>query len=445
MFVEQFNTPKATVDAIAARIRSVHRAFAGVHMRVALYQKQFVTGTAVFAEERPAVRPNADYLRLQLLESWIDGQEEALGTVTRVLAGEGSIGGYLVPNTFTHTILNHSAIEEEISGWSSWGYVSNADPFDRNRTLNLDQEPVVNKGLAPYLSPADAIQNWIFNSNSAHPQSQIPYSERFLIVVPDTRARFRSGRWVGNQLAIEIEINVPTSEMELQIKFVGSRRQGMHIPVSDESMQIDVPDDALQLILYVVHSSGDLICQRQLSAGYRYFGDSEGELPERDVANDLREGENEIREFKPFISPFDPKENELVKAVVAFANTAGGRLIVGVDDEGVPMGLAEARKQFKDNRSPIDSQVARIKKLIRERTKPVPQISCSRIDVHGHPVVVIDVQRSAGVCSTQDDRVFIRKGATSRPADSLTELPSMYAAMVDRARGVWGMGGLDNQ
>jgi hypothetical protein len=426
-------------------MRSLHRAFAGVLIRVALYQKQFLTGTAVFAEERPAVRPDADYQRLQLLESWIDGQEEALGALARLLAGEGSIEGHRIPNTFSHTILNHSAIEEEISGWCSWAYVANADPIDRNRSLNLDREPVVNKGLAPYFSPADAVQNWVFNSYSSHPLNQVPYSERFLVLLPDTRARFCSGRWVGSRLAIQIETNVPTSDVELQINLVGSRTQGLHMPISGESIQIEVPDDARQLTLYLVHSNGDLICQRRLSAGYRYFGGAEDEVPECDVAKDLREGESDIREFKPFISPFDAKESEVVRTVVAFANTGGGRLIIGVNDEGIPMGLAEARRQMKDNRSPIGSQLARIKKLIRESTKPVPEISCSQVDVHGQPVVVIDVPKSAGVCSTQDNRVYVRKGATSRPADSLTELPSMYAAVASSVRGVWGLSGMEDQ
>ena len=44
------------------------------------------------------------------------------------------------------------------------------------------------------------------------------------------------------------------------------------------------------------------------------------------------------REFKPFIEPRHPKEFEIVKTVVAFANTGGGTLFVGVSDEGIRRG-----------------------------------------------------------------------------------------------------------
>ena len=44
----------------------------------------------------------------------------------------------------------------------------------------------------------------------------------------------------------------------------------------------------------------------------------------------IQQGEGETVEFKPFIKDSSLKLNELVKAVIAFSNTKGGVLLVGV-------------------------------------------------------------------------------------------------------------------
>ena len=49
-----------------------------------------------------------------------------------------------------------------------------------------------------------------------------------------------------------------------------------------------------------------------------------------DLADALRQGEQ--IEFKEYIKLGDKKETELVNVIVAFANTKGGTIYVGVDD-----------------------------------------------------------------------------------------------------------------
>ncbi|MDT8068495.1 MAG: ATP-binding protein [Terriglobia bacterium] len=256
--------------------------------------------------------------------------------------------------------------------------------------------------------------------------SEVPYQEQFLVVIPDTRARFVSGRWRPGKLDLALEANSSSHDLELQVIHVGSDTRSANYPVLVEPMVLEIPEDARELILFVVHKNGDLVCSHSLNGVYRSFGKFEDHVDDAaEYAQELQRGENEMREFKCFVAPRDKKEFELVKTVVAFANTDGGTLFLGVDDEGIPLGIAAARECFKKTHDPIDAQRARLKSLITESTKPVPSIVYKTAEVNGSPVVVAEVQKSASVCSTQDNRVYVRRGATSRLADPETELRSL--------------------
>lgn len=214
MPLQQFSTSKDAIDAIAARLRSSHRPFAGAQFRVASVQSvdgpRFLTGTAVFAEGEIASRALANYQSLQLLEMWIGGQDAALDSISRIFLGQGSLRGHKISNTFGHSILHHDAAGELASGWPCWVFTNSVDFQGDGQRLYLPPEPTVNKGLEPFCSPGDAVRSWIFDSRrSVNPIGEIPNQERFLTVVPDTRACFRSGKWVPGRLTLEVSLNIP--------------------------------------------------------------------------------------------------------------------------------------------------------------------------------------------------------------------------------------------
>ena len=196
----QYTTSKDAIDAITTRLRSTHRPFAGAQFRIASFQSPdgplFLTGTAVFAERDAASRAVANYQDLQLVETWIGGQDAALDSISRIFLGQESLREHKVSNTFGHTILHHDPEGELASGWPCWVFTSSADFQGDHQRLFLAPEPTVNKGLEPFRSPGDAVRSWVFNSRrSENSIGEIPNQERFLTVVPDTRACFRRGRW----------------------------------------------------------------------------------------------------------------------------------------------------------------------------------------------------------------------------------------------------------
>jgi predicted HTH transcriptional regulator len=58
----------------------------------------------------------------------------------------------------------------------------------------------------------------------------------------------------------------------------------------------------------------------------------------------LKQGEGPHTEFK---EDFPEQAHKIAKEMVAFANSGGGILFIGVDDEGVPKGLSEPNKAIE--------------------------------------------------------------------------------------------------
>lgn len=436
MPIEQFTTAKETTDSIQSRIESAHRAFEGAQVRVALARVNssacFLTGTVVFLEHEPESRGTADYGHIWLSEFWINGVDAAISFVGRLFEGKESIGGIPIRSLFKRSMAHRESGTHSASGWPSWIYEASAESMDGQQRLNLEPLPTVAKGLPPFKSPSDAVANWI-GQNFRHGivGGNVPNQDQFVIVIPDTRARFKSCRWSPGSLSLDLQLNIAPKFVELQIVHGGAKSRFANHTVQPGSMSFAVPEDTNDLALYLVHVSGDLLATQTLTQLYRSFGDSEAEEGHDQAhwQSELQKGENERREFKPFIAPTDAKELEIVKTAVAFANTDGGTIFVGVDNEGVPLGTGQARKCFK-SKDPIEAQMARLKVLIRESTQPVPSIVCRIASVGGQPIIAVEIEKSETVCSTHDNRAYVRRGATNRLADPRTELPSLSKAPV---------------
>jgi ATP-dependent DNA helicase RecG len=105
--------------------------------------------------------------------------------------------------------------------------------------------------------------------------------------------------------------------------------------------------------------------------------------------------------------------DNIKKEIIAFANSKGGTIYVGVEDNGEVIGLADA-----------DTDLTKINNMLRDGIKPdVTMFTESRIeDFGGKQIVVVDVQSgterpyylaSKGI---RPEGVFVRHGTSSVPA-----------------------------
>ncbi|MCL2105554.1 MAG: putative DNA binding domain-containing protein [Oscillospiraceae bacterium] len=105
--------------------------------------------------------------------------------------------------------------------------------------------------------------------------------------------------------------------------------------------------------------------------------------------------------------------DDIKKSVVAFANSNGGQLYVGVSNDGAPVGLADA-----------DGTMLQITNTIRDSIRPDVTMftTCERIAMEGKAVILVTVQQGtarpyylAGK-GIRPEGVYVRQGASSVPA-----------------------------
>ena len=155
--------------------------------------------------------------------------------------------------------------------------------------------------------------------------------------------------------------------------------------------------------------------------------------PELETALDaaLVEGESQGVEFKPYIRlhPRDPKADELLETVCAFANAGGGTLFLGVSDNAEPIGIdVDLRRAYGDQCSADldclrEAYVKDLRKLLNEGLVPAVIPAFKWYDLAHRWVLSAMVHPvDAYVSLIATGEVYRRVGATNRklrPSDVL--------------------------
>lgn len=127
------------------------------------------------------------------------------------------------------------------------------------------------------------------------------------------------------------------------------------------------------------------------------------EANERELKTLLAEGETLTAEFKSDAKGLP--DRELVAAVVALANTEGGVLLLGVEDDGTVTGV-----------QPNHQDTAGLSALIANRTNPPVAVGTEVITWGDKKILGIHVSKSRGIVSTSDGLLLRRRLlASGRP------------------------------
>ena len=145
------------------------------------------------------------------------------------------------------------------------------------------------------------------------------------------------------------------------------------------------------------------------------------DLFEQDAQGRVTAPEGKTREYKRDLSsPTKP-----LRTLVAFANSAGGQLVVGVADDRTVVGVTDALAEEE-----------RLASLIADNIEPQLVPAIDFVTLAGKTVLVVDVplstrrphyMKAQGI----DGGVYVRLGSTTRPADS-----GLVADLERSARGV---------
>jgi len=106
----------------------------------------------------------------------------------------------------------------------------------------------------------------------------------------------------------------------------------------------------------------------------------------------MKEKESQTVEFKP------SWRDEYLKWICAFANTDGGKLVVGLDDNGNPVGIKDSKKLLED-----------LPNKFRDILGIIPDIKLEK--KKGKDIIVIEVKHSYAPISYHG-RFYVRSGST---------------------------------
>lgn len=108
-------------------------------------------------------------------------------------------------------------------------------------------------------------------------------------------------------------------------------------------------------------------------------------------------------------------DSVIVNTVVAFANTRGGTLYLGVEDDGTPTGV-----------SPEHRNLNQLAAYVFNNTVPPLQIRSSIIDVNGTPVAAITVDESSQLVCAKSGRVLHRVLKANGEPENITMYPTEF-------------------
>ena len=105
--------------------------------------------------------------------------------------------------------------------------------------------------------------------------------------------------------------------------------------------------------------------------------------------------------------------DEIKKTVIAFANTRGGEVLIGVEDNGTVIGVPD-----------VDETMLKVTNALRDSIKPdiTMFLLCEKRELNGKDVVAVSVQKGTAcpyylaAKGLRPEGVFIRQGASTVPA-----------------------------
>lgn len=127
-----------------------------------------------------------------------------------------------------------------------------------------------------------------------------------------------------------------------------------------------------------------------------------------DIQQRLKLGENNKWEFKQVEfsgrHPISPSRGDLAAEIIAFANTDGGRLLMGVTDDGTLQDMTREQMDALDNV---------VVEVSTDTIKPSLHIKVYRRKLDDRAFVLVEVPRGDSLCEC-GGQSWIRVGASKR-------------------------------
>lgn len=294
-----------------------------------------------------------------------------------------------------------------------WPLLYTYGRIDDNTRGKIPQNPLSRPELPLFPSGLEAI-NVFLQLNL--PEDFYHVENNVDIRIPDYRAKIRNLRLAGERVSLEVETGELTKK-DLIVKFYCRSKNKIYtsrdLPLQEGRATYSIDEEPFVVEAHLLSTlNGESIDRRKFD--YRYPSGDEGvviEEIEAQLLDVIGKGETVSVEFK---KELDKRRVRFLETVVAFANTKGGTIFLGVDDNCQIRG-------FKED---VETKIV---DLIAEHCDPPIDVQISPdILVHGLPITLVKVPEGKNKPYTLKDRgIFVRRGASNRQIKR-TELDDIY-------------------
>ena len=161
----------------------------------------------------------------------------------------------------------------------------------------------------------------------------------FLIIIPDLRARIKQIIVSDKKIKVETENNgFDNDELITQIYVSGDgmTKTESFLEIKNGFSELIFEKEPEVILVLLCTKSGEVIDQKEFSMKYLQQDSTVVvETPAYSLLETIKSGEGKNTEFKSKLDNPEP----FISSVVSFANSDGGRIFVGVNDDGEIIGL----------------------------------------------------------------------------------------------------------
>jgi len=343
---------------------------------------------------------------------------ESLNSTGNLATKHGAIAFDLRNNT---PYQSFHPSRSEYHRWPGWLYQIGA-----NQSNIVPSEPLVGRGLPPFFDAKDAVRHWI----------RVPLGDsdgryrRLLLFIPDFTARLGQMSFADGALRVRSSSS-PGGVLEISVLAADGRETFRKTNRLRKSQTFRLMANPTSLRVFITNEGGRILDsfseepawatrERVIFAGARYSGAS---------MDMIRRGESDTVEFKVFIRLEDKKKAaELVKAVISFANTAGGTVFIGVTDDAEIEGVEAHVPHDKKKAETFEAEYfAAIRTLLQQKLNRIPIIETRSEQIGDKTVFLLRIEEGAAkpYFNVQTNEVFIRRGASDARPDPDKDLRQM--------------------
>ena len=236
------------------------------------------------------------------------------------------------------------------------------------------------------------------------------------IILPDHSARIKNVIIFEKNISVEID-SCEIKQEQLILKIYARRDKELFLPedinINKNIISIEIPFESKTIYLFLMNKNNEEILDYIEYGNYmteRHKGiiiKTSSEL----IEGLIIKGENKNLELKRQMS------DEFLESVVAFANTHGGKIILGVDD----------RKNIVGIYDDFTTLEKRIRGTIRGMIQPQIEVIVETIEIQQSPLVIITIPEGQNKPYLTSGKAYVRNNeddvAMGRP-----ELDTIYSS-----------------